>query len=592
MERVRLVPNSENFQELRLGSDVMVDKTLFIDEFLHGSGRIFLIIRPRRFGKSMNLSMLKYFFEIEVDESGHPLPEEQCQNRALFVGGTIQDADGENHALAPLKIAGCREALKKMGKHPVVDFSFKNIEYTAGIATIRKSIYENLATLYGQHTYLKNNLSKAKQKKFEAYEEQRSEGASITDSLRFLTEILHEHFGRKAYVLIDEYDALIHKVFLKYGHHSKELQEVVALCKGIMGQALKGNQYLERAVVTGILRLAKTNILSDLNNLTEDTLLDDTFSDFYGFTEEEVHELLAKVPVQTSQEAIKSWYNGYHWGGKTIYNPWSIIQCLGKKGVLDTYWINAGGTAILDPILLDDKVQQDLQLLLAGQTISKKLNLHVTLSQLKEKDRHTFYTMLLLTGYLDAEVDYTNPRVPLFHLRIPNEEVSVIFERRILSWVKGKLHIERDQGERLVDFLFEKDFEGFAAKLQSYLLASSSFHDVRQERDYHNLMGGVLTPLFNTYQVSSNIESGLGRPDHLLVPHAGKGTTAFIFEYKVADREEALGEKAKAALAQIEDQQYRSTLQGASHVESIASIGMSFYKKHMVLKAKFAKKSS
>ncbi len=366
---------TDDFKTLLLNSEVFVDKSLMIKEFLEDSGDVILITRPRHWGKSLNMNMLGKFFEIEVGQDGKPLTIDNRINHKLFVGGEINIGFGEIKELKPLKIANITSSMKRQGQFPVISINFKDVK-GSNYQEVENGIRNQVIKLFVNHRYLKSHITEetnllddAQKEKLYRYFTGKLDKEDLKDSLAFLSELLYKHFNQKVYILIDEYDTPINSPYLEFGDKSKDFEDVLKIFRDMFGSALKTNPYLEKGVITGILRVAKANLFSDLNNVREYSLLDEDFSKFYGFTQTEVDDLLTKVPTTTSPEEIKNWYNGYTFGGEIIYNPWSIMQCLASKGKLDHYWLDSGGTSLIDKALLANEMQEDMQQLASGKSI-------------------------------------------------------------------------------------------------------------------------------------------------------------------------------------------------------------------------------
>jgi hypothetical protein len=370
-----MLVGTDEFYDLVVNSDVFVDKSLMIKELLEDSGKVILITRPRRWGKSLNMDMIKKFFEIEVDQDGKPLAQEKRVNHKLFTGGIVDLGFDETKKLQPLKISIHKNIIKRQGQFPVIYINFKEVK-GSNYKEIVSSIIDQIIELYERFNYLEQytqegskSLSIPQKVKLKNYLSGDINTNYLKNSLKFLSQILYKHFKQRVYILIDEYDTPTNNAYLELGHKKKEFDQILKLFRGILGSSLKTNPYLEKGVITGILRIAKANLFSDLNNVTEYTLLDKKFAKFYGFIQAEVDELLTKVPTIINIEPIKDWYNGYTFGGEIIYNPWSIMQCLASSGELDHYWLDSGGTGLVDKALLSDEMQEDLQSLAAGKSI-------------------------------------------------------------------------------------------------------------------------------------------------------------------------------------------------------------------------------
>ncbi|MEL6152505.1 MAG: AAA family ATPase, partial [Bacteroidota bacterium] len=417
---------TDDFADLRLNSNLFVDKSLFIKEFLEDSGKVALITRPRRWGKSLNMNMLGRFLAIEVDQHGTPIAPEDSLNRKLFAGGEVVYEEAPQQ-LAPLNIA-TQERLMRVyqGKSPVISLGLKEVKGDS-YDKILKNLKKALLRLFETHAYLRNNstITKHEQNLFDEYLQEKSDETNIQNSLYFLSKLLYSHFKNPVYIFIDEYDTPINSAYLQLQQKDPEaFKKVLELFRGLLGAALKSNKCLKQGLVTGILRIAKANIFSDLNNLTEYTLLDDEFAASYGFTQAEVDGLLEQAAVSVSREQIRHWYNGYTFGGEVIYNPWSIMSCLAKKGKLDHYWIDSGGTALIDAVLIADHTQEDLQQLVKGQSIEQIVEKQIVFDTLESPDG--LYSLLLFSGYLKPEV--IEPIHDLYRLSVPNYEVKRIYE--------------------------------------------------------------------------------------------------------------------------------------------------------------------
>lgn len=586
--KVKMRTGDDDFKSLLLNSTVFVDKSLLIKEILEDAALVMLITRPRRWGKSLNMDMLRKFFEIEVDSSGQLITIEESINRKLFVGGEINIGFGEAKLLKPLKIADDSTAIARQGQFPVILITLKEVKGNSYLE-IEEGVKEQIIKLYSKFKYLEqylaldsNILTNSEKEKLKRYFTATLSLTDLKDSLGFLSELLFKHFGQKIYILIDEYDTPINSSYLKFGDREKEFEQVLNLFGTMFGAALKTNPYLEKGLLTGILRIAKANLFSDLNNVSEYSVLDKKFSKFYGFTQVEVDELLTKVPTITNPALIKDWYNGYTFGGEVIYNPWSIMQCLTQGGKLDHYWLDSGGTGLIDTALLSDGIQEDLQLLLEGDGIVKKLYKQISLLEINDNP-DIFYSLLVFAGYLNPMLANDDEEDPRYRLTIPNKEVRNIYVERVIQWVTNKLHIRVGDYDNFIGLLISGKLDHFKKKFTEYLLNSTSYHDLTREKDYHNLIGGLLAPLVRSYKIESNRESGHGRFDHVLIPRENKGDSAIIIEYKVSKSKDDLEPDANLALKQLMDKRYDANIRQYRHVKHITKIGMSFCGKYVDL---------
>ncbi len=583
----KILVGSDDFGKLLLESDIFVDKTMLVKAFVENSSETVLITRPRRWGKSMNLDMIAKFLTVEVDEQGNRLSLEKRVYKKLFVGGEM-DLGFEckkQKLFKPTKIADYPEIIVEyQGKYPVIKIGFKEVKGNS-YEEIENKIRYQVKQMFTDHEYLDNSsvLTDLQKLQLSKYLTGDLDTIFIENSIKFLSQVLYKHFGQKVYILIDEYDTPINDAYIQFYKNKKdEFDKVIRLFQGIFGAALKTNTSLKKGLVTGILRVAKANIFSGLNNLGEDCLLDKKFAKYYGFTEDEVEELLTKAGLADKLEEIKKWYNGYHVGGETIYNPWSIMQCLSHEGTCGTYWVDSGGTGLLDKVLLSDKIQEELQMLLEDKPLEKEVEKHIAFDEF-ESNTDVFYSLLLFAGYLNAKPendDYAKQtQIPTYFLTIPNLELKNIYRKRVITWITKKFNISGSDYEFFIRLLINNKVDQFMDQLAKCMLSSTSFHDLVSERDYHNLMGGLLAPLATRYIVQSNREAGLGRFDHLLIPIWEEYDTAFIFEYKLSKNKESMESDAKAALAQINDNHYDSDIKNHRHVKFLTKIGMAFFGK-------------
>ena len=583
---------TDSFADLLSASNVFVDKSLFIKEFLEDSAKVVLVTRPRRWGKSLNMDMLRCFLSIEVDERGVPLSQEQCLNHKLFAGGevVIGPQTGRIKQLAPLKIAQqCPELVKDyQGQYPVISLGFKDVKGSS-YEQIEEGIKNQIIKLYTKHRHLKQHihsqsslLEEAQKEKLQHYFKGTLSQEDLKDSLQFLSELLYRHFGKPVYVLIDEYDTPINSAYLEFKDSPGEFEQVLQLFRGLFGATFKSNPYLEQGLITGILRVAKANLFSDLNNVREYTLLDKRFAPSYGFTQPEVDELLDKVSLITDREEIQNWYNGYTFGGEVIYNPWSIMCCLSSNGELDHYWLDSGGTALVDEVLLSDEIQQNLQTLIAGGSLVYPIVKQIRFEDIGKPT--ALYSLLLFSGYLNPQV--VDAENYLYALSIPNYEVGYIYKTRMLEWVSNKLSIDPGDYYNFIRLLAAGKVGAFQQRLQELLQGATSFYQTgtkNAELFYSGFMLGLLSTLSSTYVIESERESGLGRPDALLIPKVGKGDQALVIEYKVSKDVDGLTAMAEEGLEQISNKGYAAQVRAHGHVKTILQVCLAFCGKQVEL---------
>ena len=580
---------TDSFAKLLSVSNVFVDKSLFIKEFLEESGgEVVLITRPRRWGKSLNMDMLRCFLSIEVDQQGVPLPQEQCLHHKLFAGGevVIGPQTGRIKQLAPLKIAQqCPELVKDyQGQYPVISLGFKDVKGSS-YEQIEEGIRHQITKLYDQHVYLQNQawLTNNQRNQLASYLNGKLSTVDIKGSLGFLSELLSKHLGQPVYVLIDEYDTPINSAYLEFKDRPGEFEQVLQLFRGLFGATFKSNPYLEQGLITGILRVAKANLFSDLNNVREYTLLDETFATSYGFTQQEVDELLSQVPTATAPEKIQHWYNGYTFGEAIIYNPWSIMCCLASKGKLDHYWVDSGGTDLIDSVLLSDEIQRDIQTLVSGGTLMSPIMKQISFEAISEPVG--LFSLLLFSGYLNPQAVDTENHI--YALSIPNYEVAYIYKTRLLKWLAAKLQTDQQRLYSFMSLLAAGKVAAFKERLQELLQVSTSFHQTGgkvAELFYSGFMLGLLSTLSSTYVIESERESGLGRPDAVLIPKVAHGDQALVIEYKVSQDVEGLAAMAEEGLAQIASKGYGAQVRAHGHVKKLLQVCMAFCGKEVALK--------
>ena len=585
---------TDDFADLLLNSDVFVDKSLFIKEFLEDSGKVALITRPRRWGKSLNMSMLSKFLAIEVDEEGAPIPQDQSLNRKLFAGGEVilkpkkSGKKGKIKQLFPLKIAKEEEIVEDyQGQYPVISLGLKDVKGDS-YDKIEAKLKKALLKLFQTHHYLLkgDKMTGHERDLFDEYLEERSDEVNIQNSLYFLSELLHRHFKQPVYILVDEYDTPINHAYLEFKEKAPHVfKRVVELFRELLGKALKSNEYLEKGLVTGILRIAKANLFSETNNVLEYTLLDRPFATSYGFTQTEVNTLLSKVPTDTTLEQIQYWYNGYTFGGEVLYNPWSIMCCLGNQGELDHYWVDSGGTSLVDAVLLKDEVQGDLQRLAMGESLEQIVEKKISFDKLDSPDG--LYSLLLFSGYLNPEV--IDRLKNFYKLSIPNHEVAYIYQERILAWVEKKLQLSSGEYIALAKLLVEGKAEEFKEALQEFLKQGASFYQTGcklSEVFYSGFMMCLLSMLSSYYRIEGEYESGSGRADMVLIPKSTSSSQALILEYKVCKEPKQLSATAEAGLKQILDKDYATKVRSHEQVERILVVSLAFCGKEVALASK------
>ena len=533
-----------DFRKIREQDYYYVDKSLFIQEVLNRGSEVLLLPRPRRFGKTLNLSMLRYFLEKR---------EENLAD--LFKGLALENETS---------------IMQHQGRYPVIFLTFKSCKGST-IDQCLSEIRRLLKKLYLEHqtsVYPKLNLQE--QQDYDRIIERQDDG-DWEDALSFLMQLLYQQTGTRVIVLLDEYDAPIHA-----GQEHGYYDEIVLFMKLLLGNALKDNFSLEKGIVTGVLRIAKESIFSDLNNLDVFSLLDLEFQDHFGFTEAEIERLIEDFPVSEA-ETLKTWYNGYRFGERVIYNPWSVLSFMSRKRKLPRpYWINTASNSLLRELITrtEPAFQEQIETLLAGGTITSPLNENVVLRELESSEAN-IWSLLVFSGYLKPVKIILQPLLPLYELAIPNLEVYSFYEETLKGWIQHRIGNQRLP--KLLEALTQTDFATFGELLKEMVLAVLSYHDTQgsePERVYHAFVLGLLTHLMARYVIRSNRESGYGRYDILMIPHQ-KEEPGFILEFKKLNRptENSEDEAMTSALTQIQNQQYAVELRDLG-VKNIWGIGI------------------
>ena len=525
-----------DFKELIEENYYYFDKTNLIDEVIKDGSKVKLFARPRRFGKTLNMSMLKYFFDIKEAE----------ENRKLFKDLYIEKM----------------ENFKEQGQYPVVFLSLKDLKADnwESMANYLKVLISNLCL---ENKYLLKNLDSFDKDLFESYINKNAKTESLKDTLKFLTRILYEKYNKKVVVLIDEYDAP-----LVSAYHNKYYEKAKDFFKTFYSSVLKDNVYLQMGVMTGIIRVIKAGIFSDLNNLNTYTILSDFYPNCYGLTEEEVKKALIDYNLEYEMGDVKDWYDGYRFGKSEVYNPWSILNFLHAKE-LRAYWVDTSGNDLINDVLkiVRKDIIRDLKKLFDGEGLKQNLSGTSDLSRLLSEEE--IWELMLFSGYLTVEEKIDED---YYILRLPNKEVRRLFKRTFIERYFGR-------GNKLIDLmeaLTENRIEDYEETLQDILLKSVSYNDTKKgnEAFYHGFILGMSLYLEGEYIVKSNIESGLGRYDVSIEPK-NKNKRGYILEFKATDNVDKLEEISKEALKQIEEGKYSSTLR-QTNTKEILYLGIAF----------------
>ncbi|MFR9020169.1 MAG: AAA family ATPase, partial [Fusobacterium sp.] len=502
-----------------------------------------LFTRPRRFGKTLNMFMLKYFFDVRDKE----------KNRELFNNLYIENS--------PI--------FSEQGKYPVIFVSMKGVKGTSW-EEMEKSLRKNLSNLYEEHKYLRENLDERNKKRFEKIWFEEKDG-SYEGSLNFLSEILSEYYNEKVFVLIDEYDSPLINAY-EFGFYDR----AVVFFKELYGDVLKTNVNLKMGILTGIVRVAQAGIFSDLNNLMVHTVLNnDEYSKYFGILECEVEQALRNYNIEYKIEDVKFWYNGYKFGNTNVYNPWSILNYIYYKE-LKAYWVNTSSNVVIKEMLKnsDSRVFKTLEDLFAKKDVPVTISDNIALG--KHLSPSEIWELLLFSGYLTIKEKVDEDE---YIVRIPNQEILSFFKKTFLTILFGELQTVKD----IKYALFNKDMRELKRIIESLVLNAVSFYDTdeRYENNYQMLLSGFFYALEGIYFVYPNMESGDGRPDLILEP-IDKTRPAYIFELKKLKTNDIEKETEKA-LNQIEENRYDSVLTRKGF-KDITKIGMVFDKKRVEFK--------
>ncbi|MGK5092546.1 AAA family ATPase [Deltaproteobacteria bacterium TL4] len=535
-----------DFKELIQKHYYYVDKSLMIQELLEKGSKIILLPRPRRFGKTLNLSMLRYFFEKTEDS-----------NAPLF------------HGLAVEQIP---EIMEHQGKYPVLFLTFKDIKENSW-ENCFAAIQRLIADLYKQHKpFLYEALDSDERPLFDEIIKQTSNPSSLEAGLKFLMNVMKRVYQKNVIVLIDEYDVPIHA-----GYQHEYYDRVVLLIRNLLSAAFKDNSDLEKGVLTGILKIAKESIFSGLNNLDVYTILSTGFSTRFGFTQNEVTQIFKDFELSDQQEQAQAWYNGYLFGKEVMYNPWSVLNFVDKSiDGFRPYWINTGSNEMLRELMLEknQSLKPQIEQLLNGGTISTPLDENIVLRDM-DKSALSVWSLLVFSGYLKPVKVQRQGYRDIYDLAIPNAEVRLFFEDSVQQWLSFQVGDQRLA--QLLKSLVEEDIETFGDVLQDIVLSVLSFHDSagnEPERVYHTFVLGLLVHLSNRYIIHSNHESGYGRYDMTMTPR-DSSQTGFIFEFKkIHAKKENTHELAmQSAFKQIQEKKYATELRNAG-VQKVLGIGV------------------
>lgn len=536
-----LAIGNSDFKEIITQNGYYIDKTKFIEDLLEDLSKVKLFTRPRRFGKTLNLSMLKYFFDVKNAE----------ENRKLFEDLYISKS----------------EYMKNQGQNPVIFISMRNTEaenWEDSFFNIKNLV----KSLYKQFQYIKEKLDEFDLEDFLSIVKDKDH-ADWENSLKNLSRYLYEYYEKKVIILIDEYDTPMTSAWNE-GYYEKSRR----FFKSFYSNTLKDNEYLQFAVVTGILRVAKEGIFSGLNNLKTYTVLNNKYAESFGLIETEVKNALEYYGLEQNIEKVRKWYNGYKFGNIQIYNPWSIINYLDEKEI-NVYWINTSDNRLIHSAIenANKDLFEELKDLFNNGTTEQMVMASSNMDRLK--DPQEVWQLLLFGGYLTVEEKIAMNE---YALKLPNYEVKTFFKDMFVQNLGGFSRFKE-----MIKAFKNLEFDRFENLLNDILLVSMSYHDTsKTEKPYHTFILGMMLYLDNEYTVLSNNETGYGRNDLALNP-INKRDIGYIFEFKVAKTEEELEEKAEEALCQIENKKYPVLLKECG-VKEIVHIGMAFFGKRVKVK--------
>ena len=526
-----------------------VDKTLLIKEFLDQKPLVSLFTRPRRFGKTLNMDMLRVFFEISD------------KNTSKY--------------FADKNIWQCGEEYRShQGKYPVIFLTFKDVKFDTWDATIDK-IRGLLQEEYGRHQELLNSdkLSQYEKEYFTKIISATANEVELTSSLERLSKMLASHYDKAPVIIIDEYDTPIQE-----GYSKDFYDEIIGFMRNFFSGAFKDNKNLSYGFLTGILRIAQESIFSGLNNLTVNSVMDEEYDSFFGFTESEVKAMLSYYGVSDKEEELKDWYDGYLFGSEEIYNPWSVINYISKGCLPQAYWVNTGKNEILDDVLrvATDDITERLYDLLQGERVVARIDQNVVYRSLAE-DPANIYSLLLVAGYLKTpKKELQADGSYLCEVSIPNREIAAVYKSEILSHFLQTGAITRTTANKIAESLYANDYKKLQSAIEEYMDKSISFFDGGAEGFYHGLMLGLIALMDNQYKIKSNRESGDGRFDVSLIPRE-KRYPGIILELKWKEKlsDVELEKWSNEALKQIGELRYDSEMK-EDGITEILKFGIAF----------------
>ena len=549
--RKKAVPvGIEDFERIINEDYYYVDKTMLIEKLLINRTPVTLFTRPRRFGKTLNMSMLKYFFDVKDKE----------ENKKLFENLKIYDS----------------EYMSEQGKYPVIFISLKDLKEDTWEECL-ESIKDIMYKIFNEYNFLREKLNIVEKRQFDKIWEITGNERNFKTSLLDLSNYLNKYYGEKVIILIDEYDAPIINAFDK-GYYN----EAINFFQTFYSSALKTNNSLKYGILTGITRIIKEGIFSGLNNLYVNTILSKDYSEYFGLLESEVIEMLEYFDMKYKIEEVREWYDGYIFGESEVYNPWSIVNYVREKEI-KAYWANVSGNALLENMIdnAGESVYDDLKRFTDGESIEKYISDGTTIKSLLNNDDE-IWQLLLYSGYLtkdekQKEIDVTSEYTDVYNLRIPNKEIRKYFGNMFLNRFFGT----EVKTNTLIKALENGDIKKFEKTLGEIMINMLSHFDLDKEMEkiYQVFMIGLVGFLMGKYEIISNDESGYGRYDLAMIP-IKSNEKAYLMEFKISKTKKGMEEKAQKALKQIDEKKYDTKLK-ARGIKNILKIGIAFYGKEV-----------
>lgn len=534
-----------------------VDKTLLIQEFLDKKPSVSLFTRPRRFGKTLNMDMLRVFFEKSEDDTST-----YFKDKEIWKCG--------------------HKYTKHQGQYPVIFLTFKDVKFSTWEETLHK-IQGLLQNEFSRHNELETSpkISSYEKDYYQKVLEGNANEVDLASALENLSRMLYEHHDVAPIIIIDEYDTPIQE-----GYSKNFYDEIIDFMRIFFSGGFKDNRYLSYGFLTGILRIAQESIFSGLNNLSVNSIMDDSYDSFFGFTYSEVHNMMVYYNTTNKESELKEWYNGYHFGNKEIYNPWSVINYISKGCIPQAYWANTGKNEILTEILkiATDDIIEKLFSLLQEETVIARIDQNVVYHSLTSDPGH-IYSLLFVAGYLKTQAkELQADGSYLCELSIPNKEIAVVYKTEILSHLLQVGAIQRSTANKIAESVYANDFNKLTQAISTYMNQVISFYDTSSEAFYHGLVLGLIALLDNQYKIQSNRESGKGRYDISMIPrnnlHPG-----ILIELKTKQKlnDEQLEKLALEALCQIQDKEYDSEMQN-NGITKVFKLGIAFSGKNISIK--------